>query len=89
MCSVFSRCEGSTIYRQEFPKLAHRLEPHAEQCKIHMEQDRSGRDLDLLELEKFGNLFRLVGRHKEASRLYGKILNVLRGDEHSQLTSES
>ena len=71
---------------KDFLEIARRLEPHADQCKIHMEQGRGGRGLDLVELEKFGNLFRLVGRHEEASRLYEGIMTVLGEDEPSGTT---
>lgn len=65
----------------DFLEIAKRLEPHAEQCKIYMEQDRAGPGLDLVELEKFGNLFRQLGRYEEASHLYDGILNILGNDE--------
>lgn len=66
---------------QDFLAIAQRLEPHADQCKIYMEQDRGGVGLDLVELEKFGNLFRHLGRHDEASKLYQGILNILEREE--------
>lgn len=73
---------------KDFLKIAQRLEPHADQCKIHMEQGRGGRGVDLLELEKFGNLFRLVGRYEEASQLYEGILHILSREEPSPSTIE-
>lgn len=65
----------------DFLETVKRLEPHAEQCKIYMEQDRAGPGLDLVELEKFGNLFRHLGRYEEASHLYDGILNILKNDD--------
>ncbi|RSL94588.1 hypothetical protein CDV31_014259 [Fusarium ambrosium] len=74
---------------KDFLEIVQRLEPHADQCKIHMEQGRAGSSLDLLELEQFGNLFRHLGRYDEASRLYEKILNVIsREDEPDEFTLE-
>lgn len=66
---------------EDFLAIAQRLEPHADQCKIYMEQDRMGAGLDLVELEKFGNLFRHLGRHDEASKLYQGILSLLEEEE--------
>lgn len=59
-----------------FLEVIQRLEPHAEQCMIHLRRGRAGRGLDLFELEKFGNLWRYLGRLEEAARLYEGILNV-------------
>ncbi|EJP61351.1 tetratricopeptide repeat domain protein [Beauveria bassiana ARSEF 2860] len=59
----------------------YRLEPHADQCKIYLDQGRGGTDLDLVELEKFGNLFRHLGRYEEASGLYETILSFLKEEE--------
>ncbi|RTE70507.1 hypothetical protein BHE90_015099 [Fusarium euwallaceae] len=74
---------------KDFLEIVQRLEPHADQCKIHMEQGRAGSSLDLLELEQFGNLFRHLGRYDEASRLYERILNVInREDEPDEFTLE-
>ncbi|RSL52708.1 hypothetical protein CEP53_007989 [Fusarium sp. AF-6] len=74
---------------KDFLEIVQRLEPHADQCKIHMEQGRAGPSLDLLELEQFGNLFRHLGRYDEASRLYERILNVIgKEDEPDEFTLE-
>lgn len=74
---------------KDFLEIVQRLEPHADQCKIHMEQGRAGSSLDLMELERFGNLFRHLGRYDEASRLYWSILNVLnREGEPDEFTLE-
>ncbi|KAH7233738.1 uncharacterized protein BKA55DRAFT_695246 [Fusarium redolens] len=62
---------------KNFLETVKRLKPHAEQCMIHMEQDRGRTGLDLAELERFGDLFRHLGRYKEASRLYKGVLNIL------------
>ncbi|PMB66326.1 hypothetical protein BM221_007313 [Beauveria bassiana] len=59
----------------------YRLELHADQCKIYLDQGRGGTDLDLVELEKFGNLFRHLGRYEEASGLYETILSFLKEEE--------
>lgn len=66
---------------KNFLEIVKRLKPHAEQCMIHMEQDRGGTGLDLTELERFGALFRHLGRYKEACRLYQGILNILYMEE--------
>jgi tetratricopeptide (TPR) repeat protein len=66
---------------QGFIKTIHRLEPHAEQCLIHMKQGRTGCHIDLVELEKFGSLFRHLGRYDEATRLYEGILHMLRAED--------
>ncbi|RSL85524.1 hypothetical protein CEP51_003294 [Fusarium floridanum] len=74
---------------KDFLEIVQRLEPHADQCKIYMEQGRAGSSLDLLELEQFGNLFRHLGRYDEASRVYERILNVIsREDEPDKFTLE-
>jgi tetratricopeptide (TPR) repeat protein len=74
---------------KDFLEIVQRLEPHADQCKIHMEQGRAGSSLDLMELERFGNLFRHLGRYDEATRLYWSILNVInREDEPDEFTLE-
>ncbi|KAI8654520.1 PNP-UDP-1 domain-containing protein [Fusarium keratoplasticum] len=74
---------------KDFLEIVQRLEPHADQCKIHMEQGRAGSSLDLMELDRFGNLFRHLGRYDEASRLYWSILNVLnREGEPDEFTLE-
>lgn len=66
---------------KDFLQIARRLEPHADQCKIYMEQGRGGPSMDVLELEQFGNLFRQVGRYSEASRMYRVILNSLKAED--------
>lgn len=66
---------------EDFLEIAKRLEPHADQCKIYMEQDRAGPSLDLVELEKFANLFRQLGRYEEASHLCDGILDILRNED--------
>ena len=62
---------------EDFLAKVQRLEPHADQCKIYMEQDRGGAGLDLVELKKFGDLFRHLGRYDEASKFYRGILSLL------------
>ncbi|KAF5687138.1 tetratricopeptide repeat domain-containing protein [Fusarium circinatum] len=66
---------------KNFLEVVQRLEPHAEQCMIYMKQGRGGSSLDLMELECFGNLFRHLGRHDEASWLYERILHIMNGEE--------
>lgn len=66
---------------KDFLQIARRLEPHTDQCMIYMEQGRAGPSMDVLELEQFGNLFRQVGRYREASRTYRVILNSLKADD--------
>ncbi|KAI5461902.1 hypothetical protein BGZ63DRAFT_386792 [Mariannaea sp. PMI_226] len=61
----------------DFVSKVRRLEPHLGQCKIYLEQNRARRGLDLVELEKFGNMFRYLGRNEEAVRLYEGILYAL------------
>lgn len=74
---------------KDFLETVRRLEPHADQCRIYMEQGRAGSSMDLLELEQFGNLFRHVGRYDEASRLYERVLEFLIAeDSPDQLTFE-
>ncbi|KAM3488705.1 hypothetical protein MY3957_008017 [Beauveria namnaoensis] len=66
---------------KDFLATAQRLELHADQCKIYLDQGRGSTDLDLVELEKFGNLFRHLGRYEEASGLYETILSFLKEEE--------
>ncbi|KAI9146954.1 5'-methylthioadenosine/S-adenosylhomocysteine nucleosidase [Paramyrothecium foliicola] len=74
---------------KDFVKKVRRLEPHLEQCQIYLEQNRAGRGLDLVELEQFGNLFRYLGRHEEAVRLYQGILKALsREDDPDDFTRQ-
>ncbi|KAK8141538.1 hypothetical protein G3M48_010355 [Beauveria asiatica] len=74
---------------KDFLATVQRLELHAEQCKIYLDQGRGGTGLDLVELEKFGNLFRHLGRYEEASGLYETVLSTLREEDKAcQLTVE-
>ncbi|CAI6334823.1 unnamed protein product [Periconia digitata] len=67
-------------------QIAQRLQPHVDQCMIHLKQDRAGSSLDLVELEKFGNLFRILGRYQEATSLYNMISHHLKDDKDSEST---
>lgn len=85
----FVRCAVSLIAanvprsaEKDFIDIVQRLEPHVEQCTIYMKQGRGGRGLDLVEIEKFANLFRYLGRYEEASRLYLGILTALKAEEN-------
>lgn len=72
---------------EDFVAITQRLEPHVSQCMLYIQQDRAGTQLDLVELEKFGNLFRHVGRYDEALQLYRVILGYLRTDEPSDFNN--
>lgn len=65
-------------------QIAQRLEPHIDQCMTHMKRNRGGSTLDLVEVQRFGDLYRLLGRYNEACRLYTTITNLLRHDEESE-----
>lgn len=83
---VAARVPRSTDH--DFIAITQRLEPHVSQCMLYIQQDRTGDRLDLVELEKFGNLFRHVGRYDEAFQLYRVVLQYLRTDEPSQFNLE-
>ena len=85
---LYVRCAVSLVAAQvprstdnDFVPMVKRLEPHAEQCMIYLNQDRGGLELDLIELAAFGNLFRHLGRYQEAHRLYEGVLNVLQKEQ--------